>query len=136
MQYRLRSLLIPCILFPVTVASFAAHSAANNDADPTGVWTWKFSNQSAIHTLKLKLDGQKLTGTIKNSQSSPESPIEDATFENGSVRFKQTYKTRGGPQAVASYVGTLRENRLKGTIEYKHPDRTLSREWDANRVTE
>ena len=128
---------VPILTAVWTMLLACAHPAvAENEANPRGTWTWKFANQSAVHSLKLDLDGEKLTGTIKNSQSAPESPIENAAFKNGTVSFKQTYTTRLGQKAVANYVGTFAENTITGTIEFKHPDRTLSREWIATRVSE
>jgi hypothetical protein len=135
MRYRLRTLLIA--IADLAMALACTHpTLAENEADPSGTFTWRFANQSAVQTLKLKLDGGKLTGTIKNSQSAPESPIEDAAFKNGAVSFKHTYKARDGKTTVANYTGTITPNGIKGTIEIKHPDRTISREWDANRVKE
>ena len=110
-------------------------AATDDVADPTGAWQWKYANQSAVHTLKLKLEGPRLTGTIKNFASQRESPIEDASFKDGIVSFKYTYTARGNDAtSVASYLGKVSGDTIKGTVEFKHPDRTLSRDWYAERV--
>jgi len=117
----------------LTMLSLAGATVAQDRASPTGTWTWRFSNQSAVHTLKIKLDGDKLTGSIKSFQSDRESPIEDATYKDGIVSFKHTYKARDGETMVASYSGTVTDGGIKGTIEFKHPDQTRSIDWDARR---
>jgi hypothetical protein len=112
---------------------FTNMAAAADQADPTGAWTWKYANQSAVHTLKLKLEGDKLTGSIQDYQNGPESPIEDAAFKDGIVTFKHMYKNREGLKSVASYTGTITGDTIKGTTEFKHPDQTLVRDWQATR---
>ena len=107
---------------------------AADPPDPTGTWTWRYPNQSAEHTLKLKLEGDKLTGSIRNYARGPESPLEDATYDHGVVSFKQTYVGRGNDaKSVATYRGRVSGDTIKGTVEFKHPDRTLSRDWEAAR---
>jgi hypothetical protein len=118
------------------VLTLAGATVAEDKANPTGTWTWKFSNQTGIHTLKLKLDGEKLTGSIKNYQNDLKTPIEDAAYKDGMVSFKHTYKARDGQKMVASYTGTVTEDTIKGTIEFKHPDRTRSIDWEAKREEE
>lgn len=118
----------------LTVLALAGAAVAEEKANPNGTFTWKYSNQTAVHTLKLKLDGEKLTGSIKSFQSAPESPIEDATYKDGIVTFKHTYKGRDGQKIVASYAGTVTEDGIKGMIEIKHPERTNSIKWDSKRV--
>jgi hypothetical protein len=118
----------------LVVLTLAGTSAAEEKAKPDGTFTWKYKNQSAVHTLKLKLEGEKLTGTLKNFQDDREWPIEDAAYKDGVVSFKHSYKGRGGPQLVSSYTGTVSKDGIKGKIDIKHPDHTRSIDWDAKRV--
>jgi len=118
----------------LAVLTLAAAAMAEDKASPEGTFTWKYKNQSAVHTLKLKLEGEKLTGTLKNFQDDREWPIEDAAYKDGVVSFKHSYKGRGGPQLVASYTGTVSKDGIRGKIDIKHPDQTRSIDWDAKRV--
>src|SRR5262245_28927048 len=63
---------------------------AQNKADPTGTWTWSFTTQNGQtidSTLKLKLDGDKLTG-VYVGRNNQETPIENAQFRDGEVSFQ------------------------------------------------
>src|SRR4051812_42690008 len=59
-------------------------------ADPTGTWKWtvEFGGQQREQTLKLKLEGDKLTGSMVGRNQ--ETPIEDARYKDGEVSFKVT----------------------------------------------
>ena len=112
-----------------------AHAVmAEVKTDPTGAWQWKLLNESAVHTLKLKLEGDKLTGSIQSYKNDRESPIEGAAYKDGIVTFKHTYKRRDGQQIVASYSGTVAGDRIKGTIEFRHPERKQTIDWDADQI--
>lgn len=126
-----RSMAVAVAAAVLTLASVAA---AEDKADPVGTWKWKFFNQSAVHTLKLKLDADKLTGSIQNYQNSREASIEDAAYKDGMVSFKHTYKGRDGQQIVASYTGTVEGDTINGTIEIQHPERKRTIDWAADRM--
>jgi len=103
------------------VLLFAVATAmAADKADPTGTWKWsvEVNGQKRESTLKLKLDGDKLTGAMvgRNGQ---ETPIEDATFKNGEVSFKVT-RERNGQKTTTKYTGKIAGDTLKGKIM---PDR-------------
>jgi hypothetical protein len=122
------------LLVALAVLGIVNVAAAEDLTDPTGAWQWRFPNQSAVHTLKLKLERGKLSGSIQNYSGGPESPIEDGTFEDGVVSFRHSYLGRGNEaKSVASYKGMVGGETIKGTIEFKHPNRALSRDWYAER---
>jgi len=120
----------------LAVLTWAGHAVAENGADPTGTWKWRLSNQSADNTLKLRLEGNKLTGSMLRRTKQEEVPIEEATCKVGMVSFKVnvTSERGDGLKIVIKFTGTVSGDRIKGTIEFKHPDRTISRDWDARRV--
>src|SRR5262245_42020489 len=64
---------------------------AEDKPNPTGTWKWSvtFNDQSREMTLKLKLEGDKLTGTMPG-RNNQETAIEDATFKDGEVAFSVT----------------------------------------------
>ena len=118
----------------LAVVGMANVATAEGPAEPTGTWNWRYFNQNAVHTLKLKLEGDKLTGTIQSYQNGRESPIEDAAYKGGIVTFKHTYKGRDDQDIVANYSGTVAGDRIKGTIEIRHPERKQTIDWDADRI--
>jgi hypothetical protein len=117
-----------CLLsLAVTSAALAA------DADPTGTWKWTatFNNQSRDVTLKLKLDGGKLTGSMPG-RNNTETAIENGKFENGKVSFTVT-RERNGQKFTSSYMGELKDDTIKGKIESERNGEKQSRDWEAKR---
>lgn len=115
------------------VVGFA--STANAADDPSGLWkyTVTFGDQSREVTLTLKLEGDKLTGSMPGRDNT-ETAIEEGTFKDGTVSFQVT-RERGGQKRVSKYNGKLEGDTIKGTIESPGRDgKTNSREWTATRV--
>src|SRR5579871_2988511 len=83
------------LVIALAVMGFASQTFAA-DADPTGTWKWTttFNNQTRETTLKLKLEGDKLTGTISGRDNS-ETAITDATIKDGQVAFSVTRERNG-----------------------------------------
>lgn len=108
-------------------------SALAADADPTGTWKWTvmFNNQSREVSLKLKLDGGKLTGTMPG-RNNTETAIEDGKFEGGKISFKVT-RERNGQKNTSSYTGELKDDTIKGKIERERNGEKTSRDWEAKR---
>jgi hypothetical protein len=101
--------------------------------DPTGTWKWEteVNGQKRETTLKLKLDGGKLTGTVlgRNNQ---ETAIEEATFKDGSVTFKVT-RDRNGVKTTRKYTGKLDGDTIKGKIEFERDNQPQTMDWEAKR---
>ena len=118
----------------LTVLILASLAAAEDKADPTGTWKWKFPNQNAEQRLRLKLEGDKLTGALLRRTG--EVPIEEAIYKDGFLSFKVTVISEQGDglKIPCKYTGTVSGDTIKGTIEVKHPGQTISKDWDAKRV--
>jgi hypothetical protein len=104
-------------------------------ADPTGTWKWSVTaqgGQTRETTLKLKLDGGKLTGAIvgRNNQ---ETAIEDASFKDGTVSFKVT-RERNNQKFTTKYSGKLTGDTIKGKTEAEAGGQTRMRDWEAKRA--
>jgi hypothetical protein len=112
---------------------FGASQAAEEKADPTGTWKWSstFQDKTRESTLKLKLEGDKLTGGMlgRNDQ---ETPIEEATFKDGTVSFKVT-RERGGQKSTSKYSGKVAGDTITGKIESERDGKATSRDWTAKR---
>ena len=106
---------------------------AADKADPAGTWKWKVSNnnQEREVTLKLKMEGEKLTGTI-SGRNNNENKIDDATFKDGELTFSVT-RERDGQKTVQKYKGKVDGDTIKGKIEFDRNGQSQSRDWDAKR---
>jgi len=110
--------------------------AADEKANPTGTWKWSvtFNDQSREQTLKLKLEGDKLTGTMLG-RDNQETPIEDAKFKDGEVSFK-VVRERNNQKFTTKYSGKLSGDSIKGKSESERDGQTKSNDWEAKRVKE
>jgi hypothetical protein len=124
----------------VAAASFIAllfvASLAQAADDPTGTWKWtvEFKNQSRETTLKLKLEGDKLTGSLPG-RNGQETAIENASFKDGEIKFEVT-RERQGNKFTTKYSGKLEGNKITGKITTPGRDggEGRSRDWVATKV--
>ena len=96
----------------------AAGSPAPADQGATGDWKWTvqgFGGNDVEVVLKLKQDGEKLTGTISGF-GGQESEIKDGTIKDGKMSFK-TVREFGGTKSTTTYTATLADGVLKGKSE-------------------
>jgi hypothetical protein len=102
-------------------------------ADPTGTWKWSVerNGQTFETTLKLKLEGSSLTGTVTGRQGN-ESPIEEGKFADDTVSFKVT-REFGDNKLVFAYEGKLEGDAIKGTTKFTRDGEAQSRDWNAKR---
>ena len=102
-------------------------------ADVTGTWKWtvEFNGNTSERVLKLKQEGEKLTGTI-TGRDNTESPIEDAKLDGDTVTFKVTREFNGN-KVVLSYKGKVSGDTIKGETKFERDGESQSREWEAKR---
>ena len=102
--------------------------------DPTG--TWKFTamlgKKSTDATLKLKLDGDKLTGTVGLAEGRGDTAISDGTFKDDKVSFTVTRELKG-QKFTQKYSGTVSGDTIKGKIESERDGKSRSADWEAKR---
>ena len=117
----------------LAIAGLAGVARAEDKASPTGTWKWttNVQGQSRETTLKLKLDGDKLTGAIVG-RNNRETAIEDGSFKNGEISFKIT-RERNGQKMTQKFEGKLSGDTIKGKIEFDREGQTQSRDWEAKR---
>jgi hypothetical protein len=137
MKAHLKSLAAVLAAFCLTVVAFAA------DASPNGTWKWTIQGrqggQGFDQTLKLELKDGALTGTLLGVQgnqfSVPDSPISDASFKDGTIKFSVTREFNGN-KLTTKYEGKIEGDAIKGS--YERPGLNggdpVKREWDAKRV--
>ena len=109
--------------------------AADDKPNPTGTWkyTVDVNGQSLDVVFKLKLDGDKLTGTV--TALDMEAKIEDGKYKDGEVSFKVNREINGN-KVTLKYTGTIKGDTFKGKREMERDGQTNSREFEAKRVKE
>jgi hypothetical protein len=117
-----------------SAAFLLAGTALAQDKSPTGTWKWtvSFGGQSRDMTLKLKLDGDKLTGAMVG-RDGKDTPIEDGKYQAGEISFKVT-RERMGQKFTTKYTGKLSGDIIKGKSESERDGQTQSRDWEAKRA--
>jgi hypothetical protein len=150
--------LLGCAAIALAITT-PAQAADAKKADATGTWTWTQqggrggnANANATprkSTLKLKAEGEKLTGTLSqpafgrrgqggDAAATPPAPVETA-ISNGKIKgddvsFEVT-RERGGNSFTTKYSGKVAGDTLKGKIEMPGRDGgdPISRDWEAKR---
>jgi hypothetical protein len=119
---------VSAVLLTLAVVSQASASQAS---DPNGKWKWSVerNDQKIETTLTLKLEGDKLTGSI-SGRGGTETAIEEASFKDGEVRF-QVSRERDGRKSTTKYSGKLDGDVISGKAE---SGENRSRDWKAERV--
>lgn len=118
----------------LVVAIVGVASLAQAAENPTGTWKWtvKYNDQTREMSVTLKLDGDKLTGTIPGRDGAT-TPIADGKFKDGEVSFTVT-RERDGNKMVFKYSGKITGDTLKGKAEFTRDGNTQSRDWEAKRA--
>jgi hypothetical protein len=89
-------------------------------------------------TLKLKVDGEKLTGTLSSpgrDGQTTETKIAEGKVKGEEVSFTVTREFNGN-KMVSKYNGKVSADAIKGKIESERNGTPQSRDWEAKRVTE
>ena len=118
----------------LALAGLASMAQAEDKPNPTGTWKWtvNFGGEEREITLKLKLDGEKLTGTI-TGRDDKETAIEDGKYKDGEVSFKVT-RERDGNKFTIKYSGKVTGDTLKGKSEFEINGEARSRDFEAKRA--
>lgn len=112
------------------VLVMAAVAAAAQDASPAGKWKWSVerNGETFENKLELKLDGDKLSGTLVG-RDGKETPIAEASYKDGEVKFQVT-RERDGNTFTIKFSGKLSGDTITGKSEAGE----RSRDWKAERV--
>lgn len=138
----------------LTIAAFVWSSGLCMAADkaimdPTGTWKLATINaetkaKSPERTLKLKLEGGKLTGTIDGRSEINgkvkifEWPIKDTKLKGNDISFTVTHAPvyGNGPDSTTVYEGKITGDTMKGTAETEWSGNTHKRDFEAKRVAQ
>ena len=131
----------------LTVMASVLISAGEPDVNPTGTWkvTYTLNGETLTYqpTLKLKQEGDKLTGTFtrRRGQQDIEMPLEDIKLEANEISFTVSISGSGGATVVRKFHGKIAGDTIKeGTVKeiWDGEDRTSEHplHWEAERVKE
>lgn len=111
-----------------------ALGASATAADATGTWKWttQRGDNTVETTLKLKQDGETLTGTISGRQGA-ETEIENGKVSGETVSFEVTREFNGN-RFTMSYSGKLSEDAITGEVKFERDGEPVSRPWEAKRA--
>ncbi|HEX9045999.1 MAG TPA: hypothetical protein VF988_03145, partial [Verrucomicrobiae bacterium] len=85
------------------------------------------------NTLVLKLDGDKLTGTLSmpgRGGQPVSSEIKDGKMDGSQVSFA-VIRTYNGTTFTNKYSGKLGDTGIKGTVEFNRNGEPQTRDWEA-----
>jgi len=135
--FGLSAKLAACLLVALATA---AQCQAADKVDPSGTWTWTTPGRDGApgrtSTLKLKLDGDKLTGSVsapgRQGGEARDVAISDASLKGDEVAFSVKREFNGNT-FVAKYSGKVAGDSIKGKVETERDGNTRSRDWEAKR---
>ena len=113
--------------------SLNLRAADEKKTDPSGTWKWSFTGQDGTvrdTTLKLKVDGDKVTGSVTGRNGDTE--IEKGKVSGDEISFQVTREFNGN-KFTAKYKGKISGDAIKGKMEFERDGETTSREWEAKR---
>ncbi len=125
-----------CALLLLGTTTFVR--AADAKVDPAGTWTWTVPNrQSGAErklTLKLKVEGDKLTGKLsspgRGGQTS-EIEIKEGKIKGDEFSFIVS-RERGGNTMVTKYTGKIVDGKIKGKqVTENNGKAGAERDWEA-----
>ena len=117
----------------VVLAVIGVANLARGADDATGTWKWSatFNNNTVEQTLKLKVEGDKLTGSMLG-RDNQETKITDATIKGNEIAFTVTREV-GGQTRTTKYKGTVSGDTIKGKIARDRDGKTTETDWEAKR---
>jgi hypothetical protein len=138
MQLKQQLSLVTCAL--LGLAAVATARAEDKKVDPSGTWSWstpgRDGGEARKSTLKLKAEGEKVTGSIsspgRQGGEARETPIENAKIKGEDLTFDVTREFNGN-KVTMKYSGKIAGDTIKGKVETERDGNTRSRDWEAKR---
>ena len=104
-------------------------------ADVNGTWTWTTPGRNGgperKSVLKLKTEGDKLTGTINGRQE--DIKITDGKVTGDEVSFKVSRSGQNGNTFTQKYTGKVSGDSIKGKVTFDRNGEEQTRDWEAKR---
>jgi hypothetical protein len=131
MQRTLKSVIQLAICLTLTLGFTA--SAQDKKADVTGTWKSSFTNQTSQvreTTFKLKVEGDKLTGTVSGRNN--DTAIEEGKVKGEEISFQVTREINGN-KVTTKYTGKVSGDTIKGKSESQRDGQPQTRDWVAKK---
>jgi hypothetical protein len=113
-------------------------TATTRAADVNGTWTWstpaRGNRPERTSTLKLKTDGDKLTGTINGRQE--DIKISDGKVTGDEISFKVSRASNNGNTFTQKYTGKVSGDTIKGKVAFERNGEEQTRDWEAKRKSD
>lgn len=137
MLVRQRITMLAAVL-ALVLAPFAL--AEDRPGGATGTWKWTSQGRqgnTVEWTLKLKQDGEKLTGAVLGTfgGNPTETAISEGTIKGNEISFT-VVRERNDQKFVTKYSGKLEGDTIKGTTERDRNGEKVSNPWEAKRAAE
>src|SRR5437868_5937405 len=127
MQRKLNPLASLLTAVTCTILAFTAVTQAQaqeKKSDANGTWTWsqpgRDGGAARVSTLKLKVEGDKLTGSLSSPGRQGAEPrqtaIEDGKIKGDEVSFSVTREFNGN-KFTQKYNGKVSGDSIKGKVE-------------------
>jgi hypothetical protein len=128
----MRRLLAIAVLFTFVGAAVNAYAAEK--PNPTGTWkvSIEVNGQTYAYTMKLKLDGNKLTGTMVG-EDGKESKLQDAKFKDG-VLSCTVIREEDAEQISVKATATISGDTMKGKAAFEVDGEAQNVPWEAKRA--
>jgi hypothetical protein len=100
--------------------------------DPTGTWksTLMLGKKSQEVTIKLKVEGDKLVGTMGGGNR--DAAITDGTFKDDKLSFT-VIREQKGEKLTQKFTGTVSGDTITGKIDTERGGKSRSTDWEAKR---
>jgi len=141
-HHSITSLVGVCAL--LALSAFNPAFAQDKKADVSGTWSWTMQRgggggggggEPRKITLKLKAEGDKVTGTLSapgRGGQSTDTAIESGKISGDEISFTVTREFNGN-KVVTKYNGKLSGDTIKGKTESERNGSPVSRDWEAKR---
>ena len=112
--------------------------AQDKKVDPSGTYVWTQAGRNGgpdrTNTLVLKVEGDKLTGTVTSPGRAGAAPtsaaITDGKVTGADVSFS-VVRDFNGTSMTTKYSGTVADGVIKGKTEMDRNGTPTSRDWEA-----
>ena len=133
---RLQQTLLSVLVLGITSAWMVPAAGADKKPDPTGTWKWETTRRDRTrqNTLRIKLDGDKVSGTYasRRGETDNETKIENGKIKGDQLSF-QVIREFNGRRFTINMQGKVSEDTIKGTGEFSTDGGSREFEWEAKR---
>jgi hypothetical protein len=133
MQRTLKSIIQTTACLALAFGAVTLAQAQDKKVDVTGTWKTSFTNQNGQvrqTTIKLKAEGEKLTGTVSGRQN--DTAIEEGKIKGDEISFQVTREFNGN-KVTTKYTAKVSGDLLKGKSESQRDGQPRTREFVAKK---